>query len=328
MITGDSVITARAVSQMIHLDGESIEGIELEKLSDGEFDKVVQRINIFARINPELKLKIIQSLKRQKEIVAVTGDGVNDILALKEAHIGIAMGIRGTDMARDVSDIILLDDDFSTIVQSIREGRKVYDNMRKSIKSHISANADELFIIFAAILFSMPLPFLPLAILWMNLITDSLPSLALAVEKEEEGIMKRKPINHNGNILHGIFRFIIFAGVITFISTICIFILFYQADLEKARTLALTTAIFSEMFVVLSCRSAEKNIWEIGLFSNKFLIFSIVAAVLMQLIAIYTPLSLILGLKAISLGELALTVIVSSSVFLFFETMKFFKVKI
>lgn len=328
MITGDSILTARAVSQMIRLDGESIEGIELEKLSDGEFDKAVQQINIFARITPELKLRIIQSLKKQKEIVAVTGDGVNDILALKEAHIGIAMGIRGTDMARDVSDIILLDDNFSTIVQSIREGRRVYDNMRKSIKSHVSANADELFIILAAIIFSMPLPFLPLAILWMNLITDSLPSLALAVEKEEEGIMQRKPIDHNGNILHGIFRFIIFAGVITFIVTMGIFVLFYQVDLEKARTLALTTAVFCEMFVVLSCRSEEKNIWKIGLFSNKFLIFSIVVAVLLQLIAIYTPLSLVLGLKAVSFGELALTMAVSSLVFLFFEVMKFFKVKI
>jgi Ca2+-transporting ATPase len=275
MITGDSVLTANAIAKMINLNGESIEGKEIEKLSNEEFEKAVEQKTIFARITPEIKLRIIKVLKEHGEIVAVTGDGVNDILALKEAHIGIAMGIRGTDVARDVSDIILLDDNFDTIVHAIREGRRVYDNMRKSIKAHISANADELFIVLAAIIFSMPLPFLPLAILWMNLITDSLPSLALGVEKEEEGIMKRKPINHNGNILSGIFKFIIFAGIVTFIVTMGIFLLFYQADLEKARTLALTTAVFCEMFVVLSCRSENKNIWEIGLFSNKFLLFSI-----------------------------------------------------
>jgi len=328
MITGDSVLTANAIAKMINLNGESIEGKEIEKLSNEEFEKAVEQKTIFARITPEIKLRIIKVLKEHGEIVAVTGDGVNDILALKEAHIGIAMGIRGTDVARDVSDIILLDDNFDTIVHAIREGRRVYDNMRKSIKAHISANADELFIVLAAIIFSMPLPFLPLAILWMNLITDSLPSLALGVEKEEEGIMKRKPINHNGNILSGIFKFIIFAGIVTFIVTMGIFLLFYQADLEKARTLALTTAVFCEMFVVLSCRSENKNIWEIGLFSNKFLLFSISVAVALQIIAIYTPLSAILGLKAISLGELFLALGMSSIVLIFFEITKFFKIKI
>ncbi|MCL5018568.1 MAG: HAD-IC family P-type ATPase [Candidatus Pacearchaeota archaeon] len=327
MLTGDSEITAKAVAKMINLNGESIEGIELEKFSDREFNEAVQRITIFARITPEIKLRIIQSLKNQREIVAVTGDGVNDILALKEAHIGIAMGIRGTDMTRDVADIILLDDNFNTIVQSIREGRRVYDNMKKSIKSHLSANVDELFVVMAAVMFSFPLPFLPLAILWMNLITDSLPSLALAVEKEERDIMKRKPINHNGNILSGVGKFILIAGVFSFILTFGAFILF-QADLEKARTIALTTAIFCEMFVVLSCRSERENIWKIGLFSNKFLVFSIITAVSLQLIAIYSPLSEIFGLEAISLIELLLIAAASSLVFIVFETAKFFKIKI
>ena len=328
MITGDSELTARAIAKMIELDGDSIDGSELEKISEEEFRKIVEEKTIFARISPEIKLKIIRVLKDNGEIVAVTGDGVNDILALKEAHIGIAMGIRGTDVARDVSDIILLDDNFSTIVHAIREGRRVYDNMRKSIKAHISANADELFVVLTAIIFSIPLPFLPIAILWMNLITDSLPSLALGVEKEEEGIMKRKPINHNNNILQGIFRFIIIAGILSFIATMGIFLLFYQIDLEKARTLALTTAVFCEMFVVISCRSEDKNIWELGILSNKFLLFSIFVAVLLQLIAIYTPLSVIFGLKAISLGELALTIGISSIVLIFFETAKLLKIKI
>ncbi|MCK9596052.1 cation-transporting P-type ATPase [Candidatus Pacearchaeota archaeon] len=328
MITGDSVITAKAISNMIELDGEPVEGHELEKLSEREFDRVVREKIVFARITPELKLRIIQSLKKQKEIVAVTGDGVNDILALKEAHIGIAMGIRGTDVTREVADIILLDDNFNTIVTAVREGRRVYDNMKKSIKSHLSANVDELFVVLAAVMFSFPLPFLPLAILWMNLITDSLPSLALCVEKEEKDIMKRKPIDHDGNILGGIMKFIAIAGIFSFIVTMGVFILFYKTDLVKARTLALTMAVFCEMFVVLSCRSDKENIWKIGLFSNKFLIFAIITAVALQLIAIYSPLSLIFGLKAVSIGEILLVAGVSSIGFVIFEVMKFFKIKI
>ncbi|MCU0642539.1 MAG: HAD-IC family P-type ATPase, partial [archaeon] len=176
MITGDSLLTAIAISDMIGLDGESTEESELSKMSEKEFDACVMQKSVFARITPETKLRIIQSLKKQREIVAVTGDGVNDVLALKEAHIGVAMGIRGSDVARDVSDIILLDDNFSTIVQTIREGRRVYDNMKKSIKSHISANAGELFLVLITLMMALPLPILPLAILWMNLVTDSLPS--------------------------------------------------------------------------------------------------------------------------------------------------------
>ncbi len=328
MITGDSVMTAIAISNMIELGGEAIGGNELEKLSEEDFDRVVNQNTIFARITPEIKLKIIQSLKKQKEIIAVTGDGVNDILALKEAHIGIAMGIRGADVTREVADIILLDDNFSTIVNAIREGRRVYDNMKKSIRAHLSANAHELLVVLTAVAFAFPLPFLPLAILWMNLITDSLPSLALSVEKEESGIMNRKPINHNNNILNGISRFLVIAALLSFIATMGMFLLFYQADLEKARTIALTTAVFSEMFVILSCRSEEKNIWKVGLFSNKFLFVSIIIAVVLQLIAIYTPLAGIFGLKAISLGELSLTIAASSLIFIFFETTKFFKIRI
>ncbi len=328
MLTGDSMITAKAISKMINLHGEAIEGHALEKLSPEEFDDIVRQNVIFARITPELKLKIVRSLKSQQEIVAVTGDGVNDILALKEAHIGVAMGIRGTDVARDVSDIILLDDNFSTIVNSVREGRKVYDNMKKSIKFHLSANVDELLVVTAAMLLSLPLPFLPLAILWMNLITDSLPSLAFSVEKEEPNIMKRKPIKHNDHILNGISRFVIIGGMISFIVTIILFSMFYKADLDKARTIALSSSVFCELFIAFACRSDDKNIWKIGFFSNKFLLFSVLGAFALQLIAIYTPLSAVFGFKAISLGELMLVVVASSAGFVFFEIAKFFRIKI
>ena len=328
MVTGDSALTAKAIAKMIGLEGESIEGSEIEKLSDEEFEEIVEQKTIFARVTPEIKLRIIKILKDHQEIVAVTGDGVNDILALKEAHIGIAMGIRGTDVARDVSDIILLDDNFSTIVQAIREGRRVYDNMRKSIKLNLSSNIDELLVVMTAILISLPLPLLPLAILWMNLITDSFPSIALSVEKEEMNIMKRKPINNSKNILKGISKFIIIAGLISFVTTLVLFLFFYQQDLEKARTIALTVSVFSELFIAIACRSDERNIWEIGLLSNKFMLFSLIVAGLLQIIAIYSPLSSILGLTAISIWELGLSILAASVAFIFFEITKFFKIKV
>jgi len=326
MLTGDSLSTAIAVGEMIGLDGSSIEEHEIEQLSEEEFNDVVREKTIFARITPETKLRIIQTLKEQGEIVAVTGDGINDVLALKEAHIGIAMGIRGSDVAREVSDIILLDDNFKSIINAIREGRKVYDNMKKSIKAHIAANLGELFIVLFALLLFLPLPLMPLAILWMNLVTDSLPSLALSIEPAEKNIMKRKPTPQKDHILSGMTGFILISGFLCFIFSMWLFSMFYQTDLEKARTIAITTAIFTEMFIILSCRS-ERNIWKIRFFSNKFLIYSIAIAVLLQLIAIYTPLALVFGFKALSLIEMLMITAVSSLIFVFFETIKFFKAK-
>lgn len=328
MITGDSVLTAKAISKMIDLNGESIEGHELEKLSDEDFDFIVQQKTIFARINPELKLKIIKFLKKQNEVIAVTGDGVNDVLALKEAHIGIAMGVRGSDVAREVSDIILLDDNFSSIVKAIREGRRVYDNMKKSIKFHLAANVGELFVVMFSLLAMLPLPLLPLAILWMNLITDSLPSLSLSVEPEEENIMRRKPKNPEEEILHGIFGFIFTAGIISCIAAMIVFLMYYQQDLEKARTMALSVSVFCELFLVFTCRSDDKNIWKLGLFSNKFLVYSVMIAFALQLIAIYTPLAAVFGFKALSISELLFAIAISSASFVFFEMKKIIKKRV
>lgn len=327
MITGDSILTAKAVSRMISLEGEAINGPELEKLSENEFGQTVRNMTIFAQVTPELKFRIIQKLIDQKEIVAVTGDGVNDVLALKEAHIGVAMGIRGTDVTRESSDIILLDDNFASIVKAVREGRRVYDNLKKSIKFHLAANVDELLVILFAFIFSFPIPLMPLAILWMNLITDSLPSISLSVEKEEENIMKRKPKNPEETILHGIIQFVLIAGIISAIATLGLFFLFYEKDLEKARTIALSVSVFCELFLIFTCRSENKNVWEIGIFSNKFLIYSVVAAFILQIIAIYTPLSTVFGFKPLSWIELLLVVIASSIGLIFFETIKFIKKK-
>jgi Ca2+-transporting ATPase len=309
---------------MIGLDGSSIDESGLEKLAKKEFEKAVIENTIFARITPEMKLKIIQTLKAQDEIVAVTGDGVNDILALKEANIGVAMGIRGSDAAREVSDIVLLDDNFSSIVKAVKEGRKVYDNMKKSIQAHIAANVGELFIVMLPLLFAYPLPMLPLAILWMNLITDSLPSLSLSVEPAEKDLMRRKPIKHSDGILGEIWQFILISGIVMFIVSGALFLIFYEQDIEKARTIVITSAVISEMFVVIASRS-EKNIWEMKFFGNKFLVFSIILAVILQMIAIYTPLSGVFEFKALKLAELVLVFASSVITLAVLEAWKYFK---
>jgi Ca2+-transporting ATPase len=236
------------------------------------------------------------------------------------------MGIRGTDVTREASDIILLDDNFASVVNAVREGRRVYDNMKKSIKAHVAANVGELFVVLFAFLVAWPIPLMPLAILWMNLITDSLPSLALSVEKEEKDIMKRKPINQKETILTGFGSFLLISGIFSIILTIILFGLYFKTDLDKARTIALTTLVFCEMFIVLSCRS-ERNIWEVGLFSNRFLVGAILITIGLQLIAIFTPLANIFGFKALSLMELLIIFVCSSGVFVCFEIIKFVKNK-
>jgi len=193
VITGDSALTTKAIAEKIGLRREIIEGRELNKLSDSEWHDVVKTKTIFARITPQQKLKIVEILKEQNETVAVTGDGVNDILALKRADIGIAMGIRGSDVARDSSDVVLLDDNFTSIILAVRQGRRVFDNLKKSIKFLLAANVGEVFVVIFGLMFGLPLVFLPLAILWMNLVTDSLRALALAVEPAGASVMKRGP---------------------------------------------------------------------------------------------------------------------------------------
>jgi Ca2+-transporting ATPase len=328
MITGDSELTAKAIARMIGLDDNSIEGIKLENLSDKEFSKIVEEKTIFARITPEIKFRIVKCLKNKGEIVAVTGDGVNDILAIKEADIGIAMGIRGTEITRDVSDIVLLDDNFKTIVQAVKEGRRSYENLKKSIKASLSANVGELFLLIITMIFNLPLPFLPLSILWMNLITDSIPILSLGFEKEEKGIMEKKPSDFNENIMSKISSFVIISGILSTFIAFLFFIMCYGSNLDKARTLVLTSLIFSEAFIILSCRSDDKNIKEIkGFFSNKILSYSLLIMFILQMISIYTPLSKLLGLTSISIIELLILFLSSSSIFIIFEISKFLKKK-
>jgi len=288
MVTGDSKLTADAVAKQIGLEGKSIDVKEFEKMDDKQLFNEINSIGIFSRISPQDKLRIINILKQKNEIVAMTGDGVNDALALKRADIGIATGIRGTDVARDSSDIILVDDNFASIIEGVKEGRTVYDNTKKFIKYLLSANFSEvMLVILVALIWRNPelLPFLPLQILWINLITDSLPALALSTESMESDIMKRKPSKKG--ILEGIKGFILFAGLITLIIA---FLFFYWNidDIDKARTMVVTASITFQMFLVFNCKST-KSVFKSP--HNKYIFLAVFVSMGLHLLVLYTPLS-------------------------------------
>jgi len=288
MITGDSKLTADAVAKEIGLKGKSMDSRELNDMNDRELFEQIKNIAVFARISPKDKLRIINILKQRNEVVAMTGDGVNDALALRRADIGIAMGIRGTDVAKDASDIVLIDDNFASIVEGVREGRIVYSNIRKFIKFLLSANFSEVILVFLVFLiWHNPelLPLLPLHILWINLVTESLPALALSTEPMEPGIMKKKPSKQS--ILQNMKGFILFAG---FISVAIDFLFFYwnMADIEKARTMVVTATVTFQMFLVFNCK-IDDFVFKSKF--NKYLVYAVLISIVLQLIVLYTGLS-------------------------------------
>jgi len=288
MVTGDSRLTAESIAKQIGLKGKSVDSNELQNMSDRELFKNIKSIAIFSRISPKDKLRIINILKQRNEIVAMTGDGVNDALALKRADIGISMGIRGTDVARDSSDIVLIDDNFASIVEGVKEGRKIYDNIKKFIKFLLSANFSEVFLVLLVILLWRDpklLPLLPLQILWINLVTDSFPALALSSEQMEVGIMKRKP-NKKG-ILKGAKMFIVVAGLV---SLTLAFLFFYlnMDNIDLARTMVVTCSIVFQMFLVFNCKS-EESVFKSPF--NKYLVYAVLFSIGLHLIVLYTPLN-------------------------------------
>lgn len=299
MITGDHKLTAMAVAREMGILEEghrAFTGEELEKLSDEDLVRDVDQIRVYARVSPEHKMRIVDAWKRAGHIVAMTGDGVNDAPALKRANLGIAMGITGTDVAKEAADMVLTDDNFASIVAAVEEGRGIYENIRKFVAFLLSANAGEVLIMFIATLaLADPrfLPFFaPVQLLWINLVTDGLPALALGVDPYPTDIMQRSPRNPKEGVLsRDILFLIIVVGTILTIGTLGIF--FWElndgADDVRARTVAFTTIVFFELFLVFAMRSPRQPIWEIGVFSNWKLIVAVTASMALQALVIYAP---------------------------------------
>ena len=327
MITGDHELTAKAIASQVGLQGNILRGEQLDKMDDEKLKEVVEDTVIFARVSPSHKIRIVDILKSNGHVVAMTGDGVNDAPALKKADVGVAMGIKGTDVSKEAADMVLMDDNFSTIVSAVEEGRGIYDNIRKFVKFLLSANFDELAMITVPMIIGLTgpagaiaLPFLPIHILWINLITDGFPALALSVDPKDPNIMKEPPKNPKKGIASGMLTFIIIASVLAFIASFSIFILELQSSaleweetLLKAQTMAVMTTIFFEMFFVFNCRSDKKGIFRLNPLSNKKLFIAVLISALLQIIIMYVPfLQEIFHLTALSLMDWVKVLLFSS----------------
>ncbi|MFJ5622174.1 cation-translocating P-type ATPase [Peribacillus loiseleuriae] len=295
MITGDHAQTAKAIaSQLGILRGKEkvIEGKQLAEMSMGDLEDVVEDVAVFARVSPEDKLKIVKAFQNKGHIVAMTGDGVNDAPAIKTADIGIAMGITGTDVAKEASSLILLDDNFASIKSAIAEGRNIYENIRKFIRYLLASNVGEIMVMFFAMLMALPLPLVPIQILWVNLVTDGLPAMALGLDKAEGDLMKRKPRHPNeGVFARGLGWKIISRGILIGLATLIAFIVVYKNNpdnLVYAQTIAFATLVMAQLIHVFDCRS-EKSILARNPFGNKYLIGAVISSLLLMLIAIYYP---------------------------------------
>jgi Ca2+-transporting ATPase len=316
MVTGDSGVTARAIANQVGIYGEMIDGRRLDLMTDVELLRRIDEISIFSRIEPKQKFRIVEMLKIKGENVAVTGDGVNDALALKKADIGVAMGIRGSDVSREVADIILMDDNFSSIVNAVEEGRTVYDNIKKVTKFLLAINFSELMLVATTIFFNLPLPMLPLQLLWMNLVTDSVPAIAITKEKGEN-VMGKKPIKEK-NILDGILLFIILAGAVTFIAELAVFLIaLNRYDINTVRTMVVTGDILFELFFVFICRNG-RIFGKGGMFSNKFVFVSVIVSILVHVAVLYTFASKLFEFAPLTLNQWTLILPFALSGFVIF----------
>jgi len=292
MITGDHPVTAAHIAKQLGVggDGRLVTGAELEALSDEELEDVAAEAGVFARVSPEHKLRIVSALQRRGQVVAMTGDGVNDAPALKRADVGVAMGVTGSDVAREAADMVLRDDNFATIVAAVEEGRIIFDNIRKFIRYLLSANTGELLVMFAGPLLGMPLPLLPLQILWMNLVTDGPPALALSVEPAERNVMEREPFEPGESVFsRGIGREIVWGGALLGTVSLALGWWYWSQELPQWRTVIFTTLIFSQMMRALGTRSNSQSLFSMSVMSNWYLYAAVAGSTLLQLAVVYLP---------------------------------------
>ncbi len=300
MITGDHVVTASAIARELGIlnDGDiAITGTELDAMTDHEFDEVITKISVYARVSPENKIRIVKAWQRQNQVVAMTGDGVNDAPALKAADIGCAMGITGTDVAKGAADMTLTDDNFATIVDAVREGRGIYANIRKVVGFLLGTNIGEVVAVFVAMILWHKTPFLSMQLLWINLVTDSLPAIALGMEAVEDDVMTKKPKpKKEGIFAHGLGVRVILQGIMFAILSLVGFVLGEKAmGIEGGQTMAFMVLALSQTIQAFNMRS-EHSLFKIGFFTNKTLNGAVLISVALMLLVLFTPIGIAFGL--------------------------------
>ncbi len=324
VITGDHKLTAIAITKELGLFKEgdkALSGEELDKLSDDELDEIVENIVICARVSPEHKVRILSALKKKGHVVAMTGDGVNDAPALKRSDIGIAMGITGTDVAKEASDMVLTDDNFASIVNAVEEGRGIYNTIKQFVQYTLSSNLGEILVVFLAILIGWPLPLIAIQILWVNLLTDGLPGLALGLDPFNKDIMKKPPRRREEEIISGdVIQNILIVGFVMGVGTLFMFYC-YGIETVKAKSIAFTTLVMFQLFNVLTYRAKS---FKIDIKTSKFLVGSVVISLLMQFAVLYTPLSAAFKTVPLGLVDLIKIFLVSGTLYIILESRKMF----
>lgn len=321
MITGDHPATAKAIAYQLGIlaaeNGRVMTGAELANLDQRTFEAEVELVRVYARMDPAQKIKIVRALQDKAEIVAMTGDGVNDAPALKAADIGIAMGKGGTDVAREAARMVLLDDNFATIVNAIRYGRRLYDNIRKFVRYAVTTNSAEVLTIFLAPFLGLPIPLLPTHILWINLVTDGLPALALTAEPAERGVMQRPPRPPQESLFsHGMWQHMIWVGLLMAGLTLFAQAWAYHSGSSHWQTMAFTVITLSQLGHVMAIRSEKESLMSMGIFTNKPLAVAVAVTFLLQMATVYVPaFNLIFKTQALSLSELSICLALSAVVF-------------